>query len=93
MDSPILVHNELQIGQLRQAFAQHKMLIIYCNPKIHGKDTYNQVLKSIAEARRLRPFNNSVSKNDQKKTKSEIMYVVSACPTIDPIKLNETDKV
>ena len=56
MDRPILINSDLQMGQLRQSFRNHQMLVVYCDPKIHGKATYDRLLKSLSEARKKRAF-------------------------------------
>lgn len=51
LNGPIIVHNYMQFGNLKMRF-NCNILVVYCNPKVHGQETYDAVLKALVEARR-----------------------------------------
>lgn len=58
------------------------MLVIYCDPKKHGYETYNKILKSLAEARRNRPL--KIEKRQEgEKREEEVLFVMSTT-NVDP---------
>ena len=55
-ESPIIVHNYMQFGLLRQKFNTN-VVVVYCDPAVQGYKTYQQILKSISKTRKNKPIN------------------------------------
>lgn len=55
LQAPLLVSNYMQFGNLKMRFNTN-MLVVYCNPDVHGQETYDKVLAALCEARRKRPL-------------------------------------
>ena len=63
-EAPIMVHNYMQFGMLRQKFNSN-VLVVYCNPQEHGYDTYNAVLKALCKSRKQKPLNIKPNKDGE----------------------------
>lgn len=87
MDQPIIVHNQMQFALLRQKFNSN-MLVVYCDPKVHGHQTYSKVLRALAKARRAKPINLK-PKEDGKARDQDIIYVLSTTKSMYAVNIAE----
>jgi len=49
----MICHDEMQF---RKMLLGLPTLLIYCDPKIHGRETYDKIMKAVSEARRKMPL-------------------------------------
>ena len=52
-NAPMIAHNEVKFRNLLLGLP---CLLVYCDPQIHGRDTYDQILKAISDARKKMPL-------------------------------------
>ena len=69
----MVCHDEIKF---RKMLLGLPTLLIYCDPLIHGRDTYDRVLQAVSEARKKMPLIVNYSA-DQKADQPEVMFVVS----------------
>ena len=89
-NAPMIAHNEVKFRNLLLGLP---CLLIYCDPQIHGQDTYDAVLRSISEARKKMPLivNYSTEKGSGNDT-PEVMFVVSTTNKLPPIGMLKKDE-
>ena len=87
----MIVHDEIK---LRKLLLGLPTLLIYCDPNVHGKETYAQVLAAVSDARKKMPLkvSYSTSKEDSKDTLPEVMFVVSTTNKLPPIGILKKDR-
>lgn len=64
----------MQFSTMKQRYNAH-YLLVYCDPKVHGVKTYNEVLRSLALARKARPIH--VKQPEGEKEEAQVIYVLS----------------
>ena len=87
----MIVHDEIK---LRKMFLGLPTLLIYCDPNVHGKETYAQVLAAVSEARKKMPLKVSYStgRDDSADAIPEVMFVVSTTNKLPPIGILKKDR-
>ena len=56
LNQPIIVHDTRTFYEMCSMF-RTDTLIIYCDPDVHGLETYDQIIKVMSEAREKQPLN------------------------------------
>jgi len=75
---PIIINDAQELYTLRNKFTLN-ILLVYCNPEIHGRDTYNELLRSLAKARQMKPIDVNGDKDDETKkepSEEDILFVM-----------------
>jgi len=69
------------------------ILMVYCDPAKHGIETYNKVLKSMAQVRRERPMVLSQPKDEQQKKQrdSDIIVVLSTTKDLRQVQFYDSE--
>lgn len=52
-NAPMICHDEMKF---RKMLLGLPTLLIYCDPQVHGKDTYDRVMAAVSEAREKMPL-------------------------------------
>ena len=52
-NAPMICHDEMQF---RKMLLGLPTLLIYCDPNIHGRETYDKIMEAVSEARRKMPL-------------------------------------
>ena len=81
-----MVHDEVKF---RKMLLGLPTLLIYCDPKIHGTETYNQVMQTVSEARQKMPLKVNYESNS---ANDEVMFVVSTTNKMTPVGILNKDK-
>ena len=86
----MIVHDEIR---LRKLFLGLPTLLVYCDPNVHGKETYAQVLAAVSDARKKMPLKVSYSteKDGGAPAIPEVMFVVSTTNKLPPIGILKKD--
>lgn len=73
-----MIHDGDAFVALRKKYSNN-ILVVYCDPKVHGHKAYQKTLEAMASVRRQRPFNLTPLEKDngQKKRDSDIIFVLS----------------
>ena len=85
-DAPMVVHDEVGF---RKKLLGLPTLVIYCDPKIHGVETFKKVMATVSEARKKMPLKVSY---EEDKADNEVMFVVSTTNKLTPIGVLPRDK-
>ena len=85
----MIVHDEIR---LRKMLLGLPTLLIYCDPNIHGKETYAQVLEAVSDARRKMPLKVNYSSDASTNAIPEVMFVVSTTNKLTPIGVLKKDR-
>ena len=88
----MIVHDEIK---LRKLLLGLPTLLIYCDPNVHGKETYTKVLEAVSEARKKMPLVVNYSKDKDAAstdTQPEVMFVVSTTNKLPPIGILKKDR-
>ena len=87
----MIAHNEVKFRNLLLGLP---CLLIYCDPFIHGQETYDSILRSISEARKKMPLivNYSTEKGGSTDAIPEVMFVVSTTNKLPPIGMLKKDE-
>jgi len=85
----MIVHDEMKF---RKMLLGLPTLLIYCDPLIHGRETYERILASVSEARKKMPLIVNYSADKDQKAPPEVMFVVSTTNKITPIGILKKDK-
>ena len=88
-NAPMIAHDELKF---RKMLLGLPTLLIYCDPLIHGQETYDNVLKALSEARKKMPLIVNYSGDKSGEEAPEVMFVVSTTNKLPPIGLLKKDK-
>lgn len=71
---PMICNNVQQFVELRQKYPWANLLVVYCDPEVHGQHTYNQIVRAMTQARQKRPANLNGKEEDQK---NEVVFAVT----------------
>ena len=88
-NAPMIAHNEVKFRNLLLGLP---CLLVYCDPQIHGQDTYDKILKAISDARRKMPLIVNYDSKSQSETTPEVMFVVSTTNKLPPIGMLKQDQ-
>ena len=88
-NAPIVVHDEIR---LRKMLLGLPTLLVYCDPKIHGREKYEQVMRTVSEARKKMPLivDYSGAKQDPS-APPEVMFIVSTTNKMPPLGMLRKD--
>ena len=78
----MIAHDELKF---RKMLLGLPTLLVYCDPLIHGQETYDSVLRAISEARKKMPLIVNYSTEKGANDAPEVMFVVSTTNKLPPI--------
>ena len=89
-NAPMIAHNELKF---RKMLLGLPTLLLYCDPLIHGQDTYDSIVNAVSEARKKMPLvvNYSTTARTIEDT-PEVMFVVSTTNKLPPIGMLKKDQ-
>lgn len=87
-NAPMIAHDELKFRKLLLGLPT---LLIYCDPDIHGRETYDRVLKAVSEARKKMPLIVNYSNEKGENDIPEVMFVVSTTNKLPPIGILKKD--
>ena len=82
----MMAHDEVNF---RKMLLGLPTLLIYCDPKIHGVETYNKVMKTVSEARQKMPLKVNYEANS---SNDEVMFVVSTTNKLTPVGILKKDQ-
>ena len=85
-DAPMMVHDEVKF---RKMLLGLPTLLIYCDPKIHGAETYKRIMQTVSEARLKMPLKVNYEANS---ANDEVMFVVSTTNKMTPVGILNKDK-
>ena len=88
-NNPIVVNDEVKF---RKMLLGLPTLLVYCDPNIHGQDTYDRVMRSVSEARKKMPLIVDYAKDRTAEDTPEVMFVVSKTNKLPPIGMLKKDQ-
>lgn len=88
-NAPMVVHDEIKF---RKMLLGLPTLLIYCDPKIHGTQTYERIMQAVSEARQKMPLIVDYSAERSADAVPEVMFVVSTCNKLPPVGMLKKDK-
>ena len=83
LNAPIVVHDTRTFYEICSMF-KTDTLIIYCDPSIHGEETYQKVVKSVLEAREKQPLNFEKQEEGKANHSPQIIFTVSTTKNLEP---------
>jgi len=88
-NAPMICHDEMKF---RKMLLGLPTLLIYCDPNIHGRETYDKIMRAVGEARCKMPLIPNYSADRDPNAAPEVMFVVSTCNKLPPIGMLKKDK-
>jgi len=83
LNAPVVIHDQRTFYEMCSMF-KTDTLIIYCNPQVHGQETYEKVIKSVLEAREKQPLNFEKPEEGKENTDPQIIFTVSTTQSLEP---------